>query len=72
MPVRLQQLSITEQAFDATFNPIRAAVDVTLQVLSYSDVLPSNPAYRQFVSYQQALVRFAAMVGAGTVTGSSA
>lgn len=68
MPVKVQQLSIAEQAFDPLLNPIRASVDVTMSVLTYSDVLPSNPAYRQFVSYQQALRRFAATVAAGTTT----
>jgi Contractile injection system tube protein len=62
MPVKVNQLSITEQAFDPMLNPIRATVDVTMQVLTYSDVLPSNPAYRQFVSYQQSLVRAATTV----------
>lgn len=66
MPVKVQELSIVEQAFDPSLNPIRASVDVTMSVLTYSDVLPSNPAYRQFVSYQQALRRFAATVAAGT------
>ena len=66
MPVRIEQFAITEQAFDAQLNPIRATVDVTFHVLTYSDVLPSNPAYRQFVTYQQALRRYADTVADGT------
>lgn len=67
MPVKLLQLSVTEEAFDAKLNPIRATVDVTMQVLTSSDVLPSNPAYRQYIAYQQSLTRLAAKKsGAGS------
>ncbi|MGB3296644.1 MAG: hypothetical protein WBA76_00135 [Phormidesmis sp.] len=41
LPVRLESLSIDEQAFDASLNPIRAEASLSLQVLSYAD-LPFN------------------------------
>ena len=66
MPVKIESMSITEQMFDTDLNPIRATVDVSFHVLSYSDVLPSNPAYGQFVTYQQALKRYADTVADGT------
>jgi hypothetical protein len=59
LPVRIEQYSVSEQQFDTRLNPIRATVDVSLQALTYSDVLVSNAAYGQFIAYQQALVRFA-------------
>lgn len=38
VPVRLTQLSITEEAFDAVLNPIRAGVSLTLRVLTVNDL----------------------------------
>jgi len=38
MPVRLTELSITEDAFDANLNPIRATVSVGLRVLTVNDL----------------------------------
>ncbi|HEY9852403.1 MAG TPA: hypothetical protein V6D28_23220 [Leptolyngbyaceae cyanobacterium] len=37
LPVRLTQFSITEEAFDTDLNPIRAKVNLDLQVLNYQD-----------------------------------
>jgi hypothetical protein len=42
VPVRLNQFTITEEAFDTSLNPIRAKVDLSLEVLTYQDLgLPS-------------------------------
>jgi hypothetical protein len=42
VPVRITDLSITEEAFDQALHPIRAKVDLGLQVLTYDDLgLPS-------------------------------
>ncbi len=38
VPVRVESLSITEQAYDPLLNPIRADVDLSLHVLSYLDL----------------------------------
>ncbi|WP_199512584.1 CIS tube protein [Nucisporomicrobium flavum] len=38
LPVRLTELSITEDAFDANLNPIRATVSVGLRVLTVNDL----------------------------------
>jgi hypothetical protein len=38
LPVRLTSFSITEEAYDPLLNPIRAKVDLTLNVLSYHDL----------------------------------
>lgn len=58
-PVRLLQLTITERAYDPQLNPIRAEVALSLRVLTYSDVLPSHPAYQVFLTYQKKLEDFA-------------
>jgi hypothetical protein len=38
LPVRLTQLTITEEAFDPDLNPIRAKVSLDLRVLTYQDL----------------------------------
>ncbi|HEX6740513.1 MAG TPA: hypothetical protein VF079_01795 [Sphingomicrobium sp.] len=38
LPVRVASISITEEAFDTLLNPIRAKVELSLQVLSYKDL----------------------------------
>jgi hypothetical protein len=69
LPVKIEQYSVSEQHFDTLLNPIRATVDISMHVLTYSDVLSSNPAYGQFIAYQQALVRFASMMSGSPVGG---
>lgn len=55
IPVRLESLQITEQAFDPWLCPVRATVEVSLQVLSYNDLLPGDPGRSQFREYHQRL-----------------
>uniref|UniRef100_A0A832H352 Uncharacterized protein n=1 Tax=Oscillatoriales cyanobacterium SpSt-402 TaxID=2282168 RepID=A0A832H352_9CYAN len=38
LPVRLTELSFTEEAFDPNLNPIRAKVSLSLRVLNYQDL----------------------------------
>lgn len=38
VPVRIAELSVTEEAFDANLNPIRAKVSLSLRVLSVADL----------------------------------
>jgi len=52
VPVRLNELTITEELHDAALNPIRAKVNVGLRVLSYNDLSLTNPGYYIFVAYQ--------------------
>jgi hypothetical protein len=52
LPVRITSFTITEEAFDTVLNPTRAKVDLTLQVLSYYDLKPSNPGFSLFMAYQ--------------------
>ncbi len=54
LPVRVGSFSITEQAYDAMLNPIRAEAKIELQVLNYSDLTPANPAYYLFLAHQVA------------------
>lgn len=51
LPVRITSLSITEEAYDTLLNPIRAKVDLTLNVLSYFDLKITNPGYHLFLAH---------------------
>src|SRR6266436_5398804 len=52
LPVRVTGFSITEEAYDTLLNPIRAKVDLTLNVLSYVDLKITNPGYTLFLAHQ--------------------
>jgi hypothetical protein len=61
VPVRINDFTITEEAFDQLLNPTRAKVDLTLHVLSYNDLKLSHPGRTVFSAYhisKEVLVRF--------------
>lgn len=45
LPVRVNSLSITEQAFDPLLNPIQAKAELSLKVLTYRELEITNPGY---------------------------
>lgn len=45
LPVRIESLSVREEAFDQALNPIRARADLTLKVLTYRDLSVTDPGY---------------------------
>src|SRR4029077_16049031 len=51
IPVRLTEFSITEEAFDANLNPIRAKVSLGLRVLNVDDLGFRHPGSRLFLTY---------------------
>jgi hypothetical protein len=51
VPVRLTDLSITEEAFDPNLNPIRAKVSLGMRVLTVDDLGFSHPGGHIFLSY---------------------
>lgn len=53
LPVRITELSITEEAFDINLNPIRASVSLNLRVLSVYDLGVDNKGGSLFLVYQQ-------------------
>jgi hypothetical protein len=53
LPVRFTEFSITEEAFDASLNPIRAKVSLGLRVLSVDDLGFSHRGGSLFMSYLQ-------------------
>lgn len=55
VPVRIDDLTIREQAFDTRLMPIRASVEVSLTVLSYDDLSPLDTGYALFLAHQTVL-----------------
>ena len=54
VPVRITELSISEEAFDATLNPIRAKVSLGMRVLSVDDLGFDSRGGGLFMTYLQA------------------
>ena len=53
VPVRITEFSITEEAFDANLNPIRAKVSLGLRVLSVNDLGFNHRGGNLFMAYLQ-------------------
>ncbi|AGB26698.1 hypothetical protein Mycsm_06561 (plasmid) [Mycobacterium sp. JS623] len=60
LPVRITELSVTEEAFTPQLNPLRARVSLTLRVLTTNDVPLGHRAASLFMAYHQAKERLAA------------
>ncbi|HEY1770186.1 MAG TPA: hypothetical protein VGG02_08015 [Chthoniobacterales bacterium] len=66
IPMRLTDFSITEEAFDANLNPIRAKVSVGMRVLSVNDVDFSSKAGSLYMIYQQQKERLGGLASNGS------
>jgi hypothetical protein len=53
MPVRITELSITEEAFDPALNPIRAKISLGMRVLSVDDLGFDHKGSGLFMNYLQ-------------------
>lgn len=53
LPVRLTELSITEEAFDPSLNPIRAKVSLGMRVLSANDLAFEHKGNSLYMAYHQ-------------------
>lgn len=62
VPVRITELSITEEAFDILLNPIRAKVSLGLRVLSVDDLGFDSRGGGLFMAYLQTKERLAAQL----------
>jgi hypothetical protein len=67
VPVRLESLTITEQAFDVALFPTRASVELSVQVLSYNDLPATDAGYALFLVHQVLKETMATVAG---VTGA--
>jgi hypothetical protein len=67
LPVRLTEFTITEEAFDANLNPIRAKVSLGMRVLSVNDLPFGHKGSSLFLSYQQQKENLARKAAGGTL-----
>jgi hypothetical protein len=66
VPVKVTDFSITEEAFDASLNPVRAKVTLSLRVLSIDDLGFSSKAGSLFMAYLQSKEQLAGKVQPST------
>jgi hypothetical protein len=69
VPVRITELSITEEAFDADLNPIRAKVDLGVKVLTYTELGLLSPGGALYMTHQIAKEVMATIGSGGTLSG---
>ncbi len=69
LPVRLTELSVTEEAFDPSLNPIRAKVSLGMRVLSVNDLEFSHKGSSIFMAYLQQKERLSALYQGGALSG---
>jgi hypothetical protein len=68
LPVRVTDFSVTEEAFDAALNPIRAKVSLGMRVLSVHDVGFDHKAGQLFMAYLRHKEELAARHQGGSIT----
>ena len=68
VPIRLTEFNITEEAFDANLNPIRAKVSLGMRVLSVDDLGFQHPGGRMYMSYLSNKESLAAKVASVPLT----
>lgn len=69
LPVRIDEFSITEEAFDTILNPIRAKVSLSLQVLNYQDLGLASVGGALFMVHQIAKEVMATISGVSSIAG---
>jgi len=69
LPVRLTELTITEEAFDTALNPMRARVSLGMRVLTYQDLGLASVGGALFIAHQVAKEVMATIGSAGSLAG---
>jgi hypothetical protein len=67
VPMRITDFSITEEAFDARLNPLRAKVSLSMRVLSVDDLGFDHKGGALYLIYQQAKERLAQRAQGGAL-----
>jgi len=67
LPVRLTELSVTEEAFDPSLNPIRARVSLGMRVLSVNDLPFDHKGNSLFMAYHKQKENLAGKNRSGTL-----
>lgn len=68
LPVRITELSVTEEAFDPSLNPIRAKVSLGMRVLSVDDLGFSHRGGSLFIAYLRAKEQLVAKAPAASIS----
>lgn len=68
VPVRITDFSITEEAFDAALNPIRAKISLGMRVLTVNDVGFAHKGGSLFMSYLQNKEQLAGLSQGGALS----
>jgi len=68
VPVRITELSVTEEMFDSALNPTSAKVSLSLRVLSIDDVTYSSNAGSVYLAYHHQKERLAQSAAGGALT----
>jgi len=66
VPVQITELSVTEEAFDPTLNPIRAKINLGLRVLSVDDLGFEHKGGSLFMNYLANKERLASLARSGS------
>lgn len=53
VPVRISELTVTEEAFDTSLNPLRAKIGLTMRVMSVDDIPFTDVGGSLFMAYLQ-------------------
>ena len=69
MPVRITDVSVTEEAFDPALNPLRAKVSLGMRVLTVDDLGFEHRGGSIYLAYQQQKERLAALYQGGPLGG---
>jgi hypothetical protein len=67
VPVRITELSITEEFFDAALNPLRAVLSLVFQLLSINDLPFEHRGSSLYMAHQRRLERLARLAREGTL-----
>jgi hypothetical protein len=68
VPVRITDLSVTEEAFDPVLNPLRAKVSLGMQVLSIDDLYFNDTGGGLYMAYQRQKESLAQLYQSGTLS----
>lgn len=68
VPVRVTELSVTEEAFDPALNPIRAKVSLGMRVLTVNDLESDHKGSSLYMAHHQRKERLAGMSAGGVLS----
>jgi hypothetical protein len=67
IPVRITEMSVTEEGFDPSLNPLRAKIALTMRTLSVNDFPTDHRGTSLYLAYQETKERFAGLLEGATL-----